>query len=278
MNQRFFQNQVVIVTGASAGIGQALALQLADQGAWVVLAARRQDRLEGIASECQARGGKALAIRTDVASEAQCKALVEQTVQEFGGLDMLINNAGFTTVSLFEELPDLNLFKQTINVNFYGSVYPTYYALPHLRQSKGRIVSISSNGGRIAIPGNTSYVASKFALSGFFDALRMELARAGVSVTVIYPSWVVTDFHQSMLDVDGVPWGEEGRKIYTGRTMTANRCAQIVLQAASRRKREVLMGPASLVLWAKLMMPELLDRIIVRFFFKPIVDRMRRDV
>ncbi len=276
MNNFFFQNQVVIVTGASSGIGKSLSLQLADQGAWIVLAARRQDRLAQIAAECQALGGKALAIPTDVANEAQGKALVEQTIQEFGRLDMLINNAGFTTVSLFEELPDLDLFKQTIDVNFYGSVYPTYYALPHIKQSQGRIVSISSMGGKLAIPGNSSYVASKFALSGFFDALRMELAQAGVSVTVIYPYWVVTEFHESMLDKEGKPRGAEGRKIYTDRMMTANQCARIVLKAAARRKREVLMGPASFALWAKLVMPGLLDRIIIKFFFKPVVNRVRQ--
>jgi short-subunit dehydrogenase len=278
MKKLFFQNQVVIVTGASAGIGKSLALQLADQGACIVLAARRQDRLEQLLVECRAHGGKALAIPTDVAIETQCKALVEQTIQEFSRLDMLINNAGFTTVALFEELPNLDLFEQTMAVNFYGNIYPTYYALPYIKKSQGRIVSISSIGGKLAVPGNSSYIASKFALNGFFDALRMELAQAGVSITVIYPSWVVTEFHESMLDIDGKPRGKDGRKIYNDRMMTADQCAQIVLKSAARRKREVLMGPAYLALWMKLIMPGLLDRIIIKIFFKPIVNRLRQEV
>jgi short-subunit dehydrogenase len=277
MKQAHFQNQVVIVTGASSGIGKSLALQLADQGAHIALAARRQDRLKQISVECRTRGGKALAISTDVANDAQCKALVEQTIQEFGRLDMLINNAGFATVALFEELPNLDLFKKTVDVNFYGNVYPTYYALPHLMQSQGRIVSISSIGGKLAIPGNSSYVASKFALNGFFDSLRMELAQANVSITMIYPYWVVTEFHESMLDKDGKPRGKEGRKIYNDKMMTAEECAQIVLKSAARRKREVVMGPASLALWLKLIMPGLLDRIIIKFFFKPVVNRLRQE-
>jgi short-subunit dehydrogenase len=278
MKKLFFQNQVVIVTGASAGIGKSLALQLADQGAWIVLAARRKDRLEQIAAECRTRGGKALAIPTDIAKETQCKTLVEQTIQEFGRLDMLINNAGFATVALFEELPNLDLFKRTVDVNFYGNVYPTYYALPHISQSQGRIVSISSIGGKLAVPGNSSYVASKFAINGFFDSLRMELAQAGVSITVIYPSWVVTEFHESMLDKDGKQRGKEGRKIYNNKMMTAEECAQIILKSSAKRKREVLMGSAPLALWLKLIMPRMLDRIIIKFFFKPVVNRLRQEV
>ena len=277
MKKRFFQDQVVIVTGASAGIGKSLALQLADQGAWIVLAARRQDRLEQVAVECRNRGGKALAIPTDVANEAQCKALIEQTIQEFGRLDMLINNAGFTAVSLFEELPNLDLFKQTVDVNFYGNVYPTYYALPHIKRNQGRIVSVSSLGAKLALPGNSSYSAGKFAANGFYDSLRIELARDGVSITIIYPYWVVSEFHESMLDKYGKPYGKKGRKIYTERMMTAEQCAQVVLKSAAKRKREVLMGPGALALWAKLIMPRLVDRIIVKFLFKPASSRVRKD-
>lgn len=277
MNKSFFQNQVVLVTGASAGIGKALALQLADQGACIALAARRKDRLEQIAVECQTRGGKAIAIQTDVANEVQCRTMVQQSIREFGRLDMLINNAGFTLVSLFQELPNFDLFRRTMDVNFYGNVYPTYYALPYITQSQGRIVSISSIGGKLAVPGNSSYVASKFALNGFYDSLRMELAKTGISITVIYPAWVVTEFHESMLDKDGIQRGEEGRRIYSDKMMTAEECAQIVLKSAAKRKREVLMRPGSMVLWAKLIMPKLLDKIVVKFFFKPAVERLQEE-
>src|SRR5512139_2059889 len=132
-----FRGQVVIVTGASAGIGKALALRLANQGAKVAIAARRAERLESVAAECQKLGGQALVIPTDVADECQCKALIEKTVAAFGRLDMLINNAGLAVSALFDEFPDLHLFKHTVDVNFYGAVYCSYYAIPYLKQTKG---------------------------------------------------------------------------------------------------------------------------------------------
>src|SRR5512137_2228222 len=146
-----FRGQVVIVTGTSAGIGRSLAILLASQGAKVVIAARRADRLEQVAAECRVRGGEVLVVPTDVSDEAQCKDLIDKTVATFGRLDMLINNAGMAASALLDEFPDLRLFRQTVDVNFYGTVYCTYYALPHLKQSKGRLVAVSSLGGKSAI-------------------------------------------------------------------------------------------------------------------------------
>ena len=187
MNTDTFRDKAVIVTGASSGIGKALALRLADEGAWLALAARDAQRLDALAAECQQRGGKAVAVPTDVADESRCKALIERTQGTYGRVDVLINGAGIDVVGKLEDLPDLHLFKQVMDVNFYGTVYCTYYALPYLKETRGRIVNISSLGGLLAIPFNTSYVASKFAVVGFSDSLRMELKAAGVSVTVICP-------------------------------------------------------------------------------------------
>jgi NAD(P)-dependent dehydrogenase (short-subunit alcohol dehydrogenase family) len=151
MKKNAFRDQVVIVTGASAGIGKALALRLAGQGAKVAIAARRAERLEQTAQACHALGGEALVVPTDVSDEAQCQALVEKTVATFGRLDMLINNAGLAVVALFDQYPDLGLFRHTMDVNFYGAVNCTYHALPHLKQTQGRIVAMSSTGGKAAI-------------------------------------------------------------------------------------------------------------------------------
>lgn len=274
MKSGSFRDQVAVVTGASAGIGRALALQLAKQGAKVVIAARRADRLENLAEECCALGAEVLVVPTDVTDEAQCKALVEKTIAAFGCLDLLINNAGLAVTSLFEEYHDLNLFRYNVDVNFYGAVYCTYHALPYLKQSKGRIVTVSSLGGKAPLPGNTSYCSSKFALHGFFDSLRMELKRCGVSVTLMCPWWVMTEFHEAMLNKDGVPRGVRGRAIYTKRTMTADRCAEITLRAAAARRREVLMGPGSLVSWLRLLAPGFLDWFIVKIFMKDILHRI----
>lgn len=260
-----FRDQVVIVTGASAGIGQALARQLARQGAKVSIAARRADRLEEVATTCRALGAEVLVVPTDVSEEAQCKALVEKTVAAFGRLDMLINNAGLAVLSLFADYPDLHLFRHTMDVNFYGAVNCTYYALPYLKQSQGRIVAVSSMGGKAAIPYNTPYCASKYALHGFYDALRMEVSRSGVSATVICPWWVVTEFHEAQMDKHGVPYGPRGRAIYSRRMMSADRCAEITLRAAYTRRREVLMGPGTLTVWLKLLSPRLLDWMAVAF-------------
>jgi short-subunit dehydrogenase len=261
--QNTFREKIIIVTGASSGIGKALALRLADEGAWLALAARNTQRLESLAEKCQQRGSKAIAIPTDVEDESQCRALIKRTYETYGRIDMLVNNAGIDVVSKLEDLPDLRLFKQVVNVNFYGTVQCTYYALPYLKETRGRIVNISSLGGILAIPFNTSYVASKFAMIGFSDSLRMEVEQAGVSVTVICPSWVVTEFHERYLDRNGHPKGPSGRAIYTEKTMTADQCAQIVLRAARQRKRQVVMRPGSLALWLKLIAPGLADRLII---------------
>jgi short-subunit dehydrogenase len=275
MKADVFRDQVVIVTGASTGIGKALALQLASQGAKVVLAARRLERLEQVAAECRSLGGEVLVVQTDVSDEAQCKALVEKAIEAYGRLDMLINNAGLAVSALFEEFPDLKLFKYTMDVNFSSTVYCTYYALPYLKQTKGRIVAMSSVGGKAAIPYNTPYIASKYAMQGFYDALRMEVSRQGIGITVVCPWWVVTEFHEAQMDKNGVPRGARGRNLYDKRMMTAERCAEITLRAAYMRRREVLMGPGMLAAWLKLIAPGFVDWLAVEMFLKPAIRRVQ---
>jgi short-subunit dehydrogenase len=188
---------------------------------------------------------------------------------------MLINNAGLAVVALLEDLPDLRLFRHTMGVNFYGGVYCTYHALQYLKQTKGRIVVMSSLGGKTAIPYNTPYVASKFAMHGFYDSLRMELRQHGVSVTVICPWWVATEFHEAQMNKDGAPRGPRGQAMYTKKTMTADRCAGITLGAAARRRREVLMGPGALAAWLKLLSPGLLDWLTFKVFLEPVIRRAK---
>jgi short-subunit dehydrogenase len=275
MKSDAFHDQAVIITGASAGIGRSLALQLAAQGARVSIAARRAERLEQVAAECRALGTEVLVVPTDVSDEAQCQTLIEKTVATFGRLDMLINDAGLAASALFDEFPNLDLFRHTMNVNFYGAVHCTYYALPHLKRTKGRIVVISSLGGKAALPYNTPYCASKYALHGFYDALRMELSQSGVSITVICPSWVVSEFHEAQLTKDGTPVGQRGRAIYTKKMMTAEQCAQITLDAAHKRRREVLMSPGGLAVWLKVIAPGLVDWLAFKMFLEPIIKRAK---
>jgi short-subunit dehydrogenase len=275
MKSDAFRDQVVIVTGASAGIGKALALQLSIQGAKVVIAARRAERLEQIAIECRTLGAEVLVVPTDVSDEAQCKALIEKTIAAFGRLDMLINNAGLAAIALLSDYPNLDLFRHVMEVNFNGAVYCTYYALPYLKQTKGRLVAVSSMGGKAAIPYNTPYCASKYGLHGFYDSLRMELYQQGVSITVICPWWVVTEFHEAQLTKNGIPVGARGRAIYTNRMMTAERCAEITLRSAYKRCREVLMGPGVLAVLLKVLAPGFLDWLAVKVFLEPAIRRAR---
>lgn len=274
MIRESFKEKTVVVTGASSGIGKALALRLADEGAWLALAARNAQRLEALAGECRQRGGRAIAVPTDVADEPQCRVLIQRTQEAYGHIAMLINNAGMDVVSTLDNLPDLHLFKQVMDVNFYGTVHCTYHALPYLKASSGRIVNISSLGGVLAIPFNTSYVASKYAINGFSDSIRMELTQTGVSVTLICPSWVVTEFHERYLDRDGQPRGAAGRAIYTDKMMTADRCAQIILKAARRRKRQILFSPGLMGAFLKLIAPNLVDRITIHSFLRPAIKRV----
>jgi len=258
-----FHDNVVLITGASSGIGKQLALQLADQGAWLSLAARSEDRLLQVAASCRERGARTLVAPTDVAHEDQCQALVERTVAEFGRLDTLINNAGFGLHARFDELPDLRAFEQVMQVNFMGSVYCTYHALPHLMETTGRIVGISSLAGRFSTPRNTAYCASKHALTGFYDSLRNEMRRTGVTVTAVYPSFVVTEFNERLLESDGTPRGERGRQFYTKRMMTAERCARLIIRSAAARKRQRVMTLGGKVaLWVQLIAPATLDRVV----------------
>lgn len=270
-----YKDKVVIITGASAGIGKALAIQLAAQGARLSIAARRIERLNEVAADCRKLGAEILVVQTDVAEESQCKALIEKTVKKFGRLDMLINNAGLAASALFADFLDLSLFYHTMGVNFNGAVNCTYYALPHLKGTKGRVVNISSLGGKVSIPYNTPYCSSKFALHGFSDSLRTELKKDGVSVTVICPWWVITEFHEAQQDKNGSPRGSRGRAMYSKRMMTADQCAQITLHAAEKRRREVLMGPGGFAVWAQLIAPGLLEWLTMKVFLEPAVKRAR---
>ena len=255
-----FSDNVVMVTGASAGIGHQLALQLADQGARLVLAARTVKKLEGVADQCRQRGAQVLVVQTDVAQPLQCKNLIEETVKEYGCIDTLINNAGISMWARFEEIKDLSLMEEIMRVNYFGSMYCTYYALPYLKRSRGRIVGISSLTGKAGVPTRTVYAASKHAMAGFFDSLRIELADYGVSVTMIYPGFVATEVRKRAWGADGKPL--EKSPLRETEVMTADSCAQFILKAAAQRKRELVMTRRGrLGLWLKLIAPRLVDRM-----------------
>lgn len=260
-----FKDNVAVITGASSGIGRQLALQLAAQGAWLTLGARTADRLEAVADECRQLGGQALAVPTDVADEQQCRRLIARAVETYGRLDTLVNNAGYGQFARLDELPDLAGVERQMEVNFRGAARCTYHALGPLKATRGRIVVVSSLAGRFGLPGNAGYCASKHALAGFFDSLRLELRGSGVSVTVAYPGFVDSGFHQRMVDGAGEAMHVDIRERARGHVMSAEQCARHIVRAAARRRRELVMtGSGKLAVWLRLLAPGLLDVLLHR--------------
>ncbi len=260
MQNSTFRENVVVITGASFGIGQHLALQLAEKGAWLALAARSQEKLNAVADQCGRLGGRVVAIPTDVAEPALCQHLIERTVEEYGRIDTLINNAGIGMDSRFDALQDLTVFEKVFRVNFFGAVYCTHYALPYLKETRGRIVGVASQRGKFPSATADAYTPSKHAMAGFFDSLRIELADSGVSVTMIYPSWVSTGISTRSLRRDGALTGALSK--HEKNAMPVEVCARKILKAVAKRQREDMMtfqGKAGL--WLKLIAPQLVDEV-----------------
>lgn len=257
-----FAGQTVLVTGASSGIGAELARQFAAEGARVVLAARDVVRLEQVASKLRAAGGDVFVVHLDVTVESSCRDAIEQAVARYGALDILVNNAGLRFHGRFDEVTDLSTYDTIMRVNYLGAVFCTSYALPHLKRSRGRIVAIASLQSWAGVPTRSAYCASKHAMMGFFDSIRVELEDDGVSVTVIYPSFVYSDDNARVISPDGKAVGERAVRRRSGDAMSAQECARLTLNAVARRKRHVLMTwRAKVGRILKLVSPSLVDRL-----------------
>lgn len=248
---------VVIVTGASSGIGRATALALGREGARLALAARRKDRLAAVAEEIRAAGGEALAIPTDVAEETGVRALVDATVARWGRIDVLVNNAGVGLLARVTETSPRE-FERLMAVNFFGAVYGILAVLPlMLRQGSGHIVTVASVVGKRATPYRAAYAASKFALVGLSQALRMELLGTGVHVTCVCPIGTESEFHEQETNRLGVP----GRR---GPIQLAEHVARRIIRAIRRPRPEVHPYPlARLLFLADVVAPGLVDRLLV---------------
>ena len=257
------KDKVVVITGASKGIGAELARQLAAKGARLVLAARHAKELEAVAAQCRERGGSAVTVRADVGVERDCAAIMSGAALAYGGIDVLVNNAGATMWARFEDIEDLSVLERIMRVNYMGAVYCTRHALPYLRASRGVLVGISSLAGRTGVPTRTGYSASKHAMTGFFDSLRIELDGSGVAVTMIYPGFVATGIRENATGPDGKPIGVSPVK--EGEVMGVEECARRIVVAIERRSREVVMtARGKMGLWLKLIAPTLVDRIAKR--------------
>ena len=254
-----FKNKVVIVTGASSGIGEAMAREFAAQGARVVLGARSVQKLQLIAGDIRSRGGQAAYCGVDVTDVGECRRLIDTAVREFGGIDVLVCNAGLSMRAIFDDV-DLEVLHRLMDVNFWGTVNCCKFALPYLQQSHGSIVGISSVAGLHGLPGRTGYSASKFAMTGFLETLRIENLRKGLHVMVACPGFTASNVRFSALTANGSQQGETPRD--ESKMMTAEQVARIVGRGILRRKRLCLMeieGRATY--FVKKFAPAFLDRM-----------------
>ncbi len=256
-----WSDTVTLITGASSGIGEEMAVQLGAAGGRVALVARTASELDRVAARVTDAGGHALALPTDVTDAAAVRAATDAAVQHFGRLDLLVANAGVSMHAPFASYETLDVFETLMRVNYLGSVYAAHAALPHLRATRGRFVAVASLAALTGVPYRTGYSASKAAQALFFDALRVEVRPEGVSVTVAYPGFVATPIRRLGASGDPVPAGVVWRRA----AMPVDVCARRILHAAAERKRALVMTPKGRVgRWVQLVAPGVVDRIALR--------------
>ena len=254
-----FKNKVVIVTGASSGIGEAMAREFAAQGARVVLGARSVQKLQLIAGDIRSRGGQAAYCGVDVTDVGECRELIDTAVREFGGIDVLVCNAGLSMRAIFDDV-DLEVLHRLMDVNFWGTVNCCKFALPSLQQSHGSIVGISSVAGLHGLPGRTGYSASKYAMTGFLETLRIENLKKGLHVMIACPGFTASNVRFSALTADGTQQGATPRD--EAKMMTPEEVARIVARGIPTRKRHCLMeNEGRATHFVKKFAPGFLDRM-----------------
>jgi short-subunit dehydrogenase len=252
------KGKVVVITGASSGIGRALAKEFFSRGALLSLGARRMDQLETLKKEL--KNSDILCTRTDVAVEDDCKILIDSTIKKFGRIDILINNAGISMRALFKDM-ELEVMHRLMNVNFFGTVYCTKYALPYLLETKGSLVGVISIAGYVGLPGRTAYSASKFAIRGFLDTIRIEHLHSGLHVLVAAPGFTASEVRKVALTADGTPQGETPRN--EGAMMSAETCAFKIAEAVRKRRRSLILTftEGKLTVFLGKFFPSLLDKL-----------------
>lgn len=260
------KGKIIVITGASSGIGKALAFEAADRGAQLMLAARSEKALEEMVETLRLRGTVVHSLRTDVSKEEDCRQLIAHTVKCFGKLDVLIANAGISMRALFADT-DLQVIHKLMNVNFWGMVYCVKYALPHLLESRGSIVGVSSIAGIKGLPGRTGYSASKFALEGFLEALRIENLKTGLHVMIASPGFTASNIRNVALAADGSSQGESPRD--EAGMMSAEEVAIHMLDAVVRRKNKlVLTSQGKLTVLLNKFAPSILDKMVYNHMAK----------
>lgn len=255
----FFKDKIVVITGASDGIGASLAKTFAQQGSRLAICARNHEKLDAVAKTCTELGAKdVLAIPTDVSQVKECEFFIQETIKKFGTIDILINNAGISMRACFLDT-NLEVIEKVMNVNFWGAVYCTKFALPEIIKNQGSIVVVSSVAGFKGLPARTGYSASKFALHGFFESLRCELQPDNVHILIACPGFTNTNIRNTALTATGE--AQKETPLDENKLMSADAVAKAILRAIQKRKRTiVLTTEGKLTVWLNKFFPKFIDK------------------
>ncbi len=260
------KNKVVVISGASSGIGKACAWHFAKNGSKVVLAARSEEKLKAIGKEMMRAGYEILTVRADVSNEEDCQNLISETINKYKVIDVLINNAGISMRATLEEM-DLLVMKKVMDTNFFGTVFCTKYALPYILKSKGSIVGVSSIAGFKGLPARTAYSASKFAMQGFLESLRIENLKKGLHVLIACPGFTASNIRNTALSKDGEVQRESPRD--ESKMMTAEKVAEYIYKAVINRQNSlVLTINGKLTVFLNKLIPSVIDRLVYNYLKK----------
>jgi NAD(P)-dependent dehydrogenase (short-subunit alcohol dehydrogenase family) len=261
----YFDGKTVVITGGTSGIGRALMLAFLKEGAQVSICSRRAEVLQSLATEIHE--DRLFTVQADVSRMEDCARFIELTIGKFGKIDVLINNAGISMRALFAEIEDLSVIRRLMEINFWGTVYCTKFALPYLLQSKGTVAGVSSVAGYRGLPGRTGYSASKFAMQGFLEALRTENLHTGINVMWICPGFTASNIRNTALNAQGK--AQEETPLEENKLMGADAVAAAAIRAIAARKRTlVLTGQGRLTVLLSRLIPGVLDRLVYNHFKK----------
>ncbi|MEO6719062.1 MAG: SDR family oxidoreductase [Ferruginibacter sp.] len=260
----FFKNKVVAITGGSEGIGKALVDALIPLGAKIATCGRNQDKLYNL--QVQYSNQLLHTIVADVSRYDDCRNFISSTLETFGGIDILINNAGISMRSLVADA-DVEVMRKVMDINFFGTVYCTKLALSSILERKGDIVGVSSIAGYRGLPGRSGYSASKFAINGWLEALRTELLGTGVNVMWVSPGFTRSNIRNVALDSTGKAQGES--PLNERSLMSSQECAAHIIRAIEKRRRTLVLSfSGKQTVFLNKFFPSLTDRIVKKFFYK----------
>jgi dehydrogenase/reductase SDR family protein 7B len=260
------KDKVVIITGGSSGIGKALAEEFGRHGAKIAITGRKKDALDEVVALLKTQNIEAIGIQGDVSVEEDNEKMVKATLEAFGKIDILINNAGISMRAPFIDV-DLKVIKQVMDINFWGSIYATKYCLPEILKTKGSVIGISSIAGFRGLPGRVGYSASKFALQGFLESLRTEMLKTGVHVMTACPGFTASNIRKKSLTADGTSQGESPRE--ENKMMTSEECAARIYKATVKRKKYIIMTTqGKMTVFLNKWFPGMMDKMVYNVMAK----------